>query len=247
MKYYRLRYKEESKEGDPSVYVEEDYDFDADDSISELSNYQTRRIPFKPNLSFCLLPKGKVTDLIEVSTIGCSNLLVNDRLLSILKEYNIFRYDIFPATLRAKDKIIPYHMLHFYDFFTLMSDEYDWVDFKKTIFFAEKTSYPLSLIGVKGKGVLGEFQVNSWKEYFAMREKLEDGNTDFDKIIFPKDKLYITKKEMLELDLFPMEFGNHKELHDMWISPRLAKRLKDEKISGVTIEPLPFEMELVGS
>ena len=39
-----------------------------------------------------------------------------------------------------------------------------------------------------------------------------------------------------------MEFGNYKELHDMWISQRLAKRLKDEAVSGIDIEPLPFEI-----
>jgi len=131
--------------------------------------------------------------------------------------------------------------MQFYDRFN--SDENNLVDFKKTIFHADETTYPVSIMALptEEEGILGDFQVNSWSEYHKLREKIE--NDSAHKFILPKDTLYIKQKHFLDLDLFYISFKNH-GLYNFIISEKLKNALTESRMSGFKIEPLTFKIEL---
>lgn len=240
MKFYKLKYFEESEYGNPSIQdFRCGYDSDAENSASHIRFYE--KINGIPDLDFILDSNGKATDLLEVCHVGSDYLCVTPQFYNILKTHKLLPHQLFEVIIRDKVNLLPYHFIHFYDRFD--SDENDIVDFKKTKFYAEKTTYPVSIMAVvptEGEGVLGEFQVNSWNEYHKIREKVE--NDSVHKVILPLNILYIKKKEFLEFDLFYLGFNNF-EMHEFVVSERLANIIKENKMTGLHLDPLPFELE----
>lgn len=240
MKFFKFKYIEESSQGDPSIQEFRDgYDSDAENSATHIRFYE--KINYIPDLDFVLDSKGKATDLLEVCHVGSDYLCVTPKFFDLLKENTLLSYQHFNAIVRGKENLLPYHFMHFYDRFD--SDENDLVDFEKTKLYAKKTSYPISIMAspTEEEGILGEFQLNSWSEYHKLREKIE--NDSVHKVILPMDKLYIKQKELINLDFFYLGFNNFR-LHEFIVSEKLAKSIVDNGITGVKIEPLPFEIEL---
>lgn len=240
MKFYVLEYFEDENQENPSIQnFREEYDTDSVNSATHIRHY--KKIDFKPDLDFLLDKKGRATDRLAPSFIGSEFLLVTPKFYDVLCANNILDFQCFDAVVRNGERLLPYYFLHFY--FRFDSDENDLVDFSKTKFFAEKTTFPLSLAAVPTdeEGVLGEFQVDSWRKYHEIREKTE--NDYAHKIILPLNILYIKQKKFLELDLFYLEFGNF-GMHSFVVSEKLAKLIDSKGITGVRIKPLSFEIEI---
>lgn len=239
MNFFKLKYIEESSQGDPSIQKFRDrYDSDAENSATHIRFYE--KVSFIPDLDFVLDSKGKATDLLEVCHVGSDYLCVTSKFYKLLKEHNLLPYQHFDATVREKNNLLPYHFLHFYDRFD--SDENNLLDFKKTKFYAKETSYPISIMAIptEEKGVLGEFQVDSWAQYHKLREKVENDSSH--KVILPLNSLYIKQKEFMKLDFFYLGFNNF-ALHEFIVSEKLANDIENNGITGVKIEPLSFEIE----
>lgn len=237
MKFYSLKYFEDECRENPSIQdFRAGYDTDAANSATKIHHYE--KIGFTPDLDFVLDKKGKATDLLVVSFVGSDHLVVSEKLYGLLDGFNLLSHQHFRAVVRKKDELMPYHFLHFY--FRFDSDENGLVDFEQTRFVAQKAPFPLSIMAVptEEEGVVGAFQVGSWSEYHELRERVEN---DFaHKIVLPLETLYVKRKDFLELDLFYVEFKNFGS--QFVISERLAKAMIDESITGVKVDPLPFEI-----
>jgi hypothetical protein len=237
MKFYELTYFEDDSQKNPSIQdFRSGYDTDAVNSATKIHHFQ--KIDFVPDLDFVLDKEGKATDLFAVSFVGSDHIFASERLYGILNRHNILVHQRFEAVVRATGKLLPYHFLHFY--FRFDSDENDVVDLELTKFVAKKPSFPLSLMATptEEEGVVGEFQVRSWREYHELRDREENDFTH--KVVLPSDTLHIKKASLLALDLFFISLGNFGE--QFIISERLAQALIDESVTGVKIKPLPFEI-----
>jgi len=199
-----------------------------------------KKIDFTPDLGLVLNSKAQATDLLESVEISSDYLCVSPQFYEILQAHNLLEYQHFDAVVREKKDILNYHFLHFY--FRLTWDENDIIDLDKTKFFAKKNvPFSQAVPQATEEGIVGEFQVTSWSEFHSIRDKKENNGTH--KIILPLDTLYIKNKKFLELDLFTLSFRNvGNSSFRFVISEKLARAILDNKMSGVKVEPLPFDI-----
>lgn len=241
MKYYSLKYYEPDTQDYHTVKgFRKGYDYDSKNSATNIWFY--KKLDFTPDLDLVLNPKAKATDLLESVEISSDYLCISPKFYDILKAHNLLEYQHFDAVIRGKKDILNYHFLNFY--FRLTWDNHDIIDLDKTKFFAKKNDPFLQAVPqATEKGILGEFKVKSWSEFHTIRDQKENNGTH--KIILPLDTLYIKNKKFLELDLFTLSFRNiGNSSFRFVISEKLAEAILDNKISGVKVEPLPFDIAL---
>lgn len=241
MIFYSLKILESKSQDGPSIQeFAPGYDINSKNSATKIDRYQ--EIRFEPDLRFSLADDGVATDIISVSFIYSNHLIVTDRAFGIFRQYNLSDYQRFNAFIESKNNVFEYKFLHFYHRFDC--DESGMVDFSRTRFLSEKTPFPLSLMATPTRedGMLGEFSVSSWKEFHSIRDKKE--NDHLHRVILPKEKLYMKESGFKNLDLFYMRFRNF-QIDGFVVSERLANELMQSGVSGIKLEKLPFDIEVV--
>jgi len=241
MKYYSLNYYEPDTQDFHTIKgFRKGYDYESENSATNIWFY--KKIDFIPDLDFVLNSKAQATDLLESVEISSDYLCVSPKFYEILQAHNLPEHQHFDAKVRWKKDILIYHFLNFS--FRLTWDDNDIIDLGKTKFFSKRNEpFLQALPPTAEEGIMGEFQVESWSEFHSIRKKKE--NNDTHKIILPLNTLYVKNKNFLELDLFPLTFKNiGKSSFRFVVSEKLAKAIIDNKISGVEVEPLPFEIVL---
>lgn len=180
------------------------------------SNLNNENFPnFIPNLEFELEPKAKITDIVSASDIIARGLLINDKVRSLLSNFNIMNHKFYDGRLKTKDKILPYYWLH------IANNSFSGIDFDKSTFcIADLIGNPISLIIVKDEN-----------DYYEKNALCEDMNSIIiDKLIF-NDHF-----RALNLDLFFFP-----QIHQYIIaSERLINEIEKQKITGLKYKEAMF-------
>lgn len=241
MKFYALQITEDfaRQEGRAIRGFRDGYDTDSVNSATHIRQY--KKIEFDPDLDFVLADDGQANDLLQPPHNIASNcMLMTPRFHEILMSGNLVDHQCFDAVVRARGRLLHYFFVHFY--FRFDSDDNNLVDFSRTKFVARELTGPLSILALptEEKGIEGEFKVNSWKEFHALRDRRE--NDCWHKIILPSnDKLYVTRREFLDLDVFYVEFRNY-DLNNFVVSEKFAALITEAQLTGVSLSPLGFEI-----
>lgn len=115
MEYYVLKNstgKEIGKTYPQTNGMSNDYNFQIPESINFLPNLETPL--HTPNLNFFKVDdKAKITDFISTGLINATGFIVNEKIKSLLDNYNIAEHMYFPARLYHKNKLINAYWLHF--------------------------------------------------------------------------------------------------------------------------------------
>ncbi len=240
MKFFRLQTVEDDSQEGPSISGFRDgYDTWSANSATHIGQY--RKLELRPDLDFVLADYGKATDSLQVSGIYSNHLFASPRFHEILTARNLLEHQCFKAIVRDGRKVLDYYFRHFY--FRFDSDDNGLVDFTKTTFVASKITDELSIFALPAdeEGIEGEFQVNSWKEFHALRGRRE--NDCWHKVIIPAGELHITQRWFLDLDLFYLEFGNA-SLKSFIVSEKLAEIISDAELTGIRLTPLRYDLAL---
>ncbi len=240
MKFFVMQNVEDHSQEGPSISGFRDgYDTWSGNSATHIRQY--RKIEFYPDLDFVLANYGKATDSLGPDDISSNHLLVSPRFHEILTAGNLLEHQHFKAIVRDGRRALDYHFMHF--FFRFDADDNGLVDFTKTRFVASKITNEISILALPAdeEGVVGEFGVNSWEEFHALRERRE--NDCWHKVIRPSGELYITQRWFMDLDLFYLEFGNY-GLNNFVVSEKLAEIISDSEVTGIRLTPLTFDLAL---
>lgn len=152
-----------------------------------------------------------------------SGFIVSNRLLTILREYNLQEHKIFPEiryTFKGKEK-------DDMNFLVLYKDYEQFIDYEKSTFIKVKYNY---LEFKDGRRNLNEEAILKDNLKFKSKEEFFEAKK---RDILSKDPKVVFKNvfcpECVQLDMF---FFN-KYLTGVYLSPRLVKRMADEKIKGI--------------
>ncbi len=216
MKYFSITYSTNEKEvgkiwpqciGIADGYTKEW--LEQPNSMTKLNNDEFPNL--QPDLVFDLDKKAKLSDVISPSMISATGLLINDKVKSILENFNLIEHVYYPAIVRNKGISYDYYWLHL-----VKSDLYG-VDFKQSEF--EITN----LINMPEANV----KINSWEHYLERLKTLSFKN-------IRAKKLVIESEAQKDLIYFPYIYSY------MFVSEDLALELASQKITGLEITEQPI-------
>ncbi len=156
MKYYLLSHSAVKKiVGDfPQTVSTEVIDVNNEFEPTSRANLTNKHFPtVQPNLEFELSNKAKLTDVISASNIEARGLLVNEKVKTILEQFNILNHKFYPGSVTVKGKKTPYYWLH------IVNNSLEGIDFEKSKFME---------IGFTGRKI-GDVEINSLKDYNKIR------------------------------------------------------------------------------
>ncbi len=234
MNYYKIRVLNGNfDEGYTVAEIQDDYDFDSDDSVWNI--FLEEEINIDPNINFRIKGKGKLCDA-YTNPIGIddsNSLLVSSRLYTILMKINLPKHQVFKAKATYKKEFLDYYFIHFLE--NVFSID-NLVNFEKSVFYSSPTEHPHL---PPPTGLIGKFQINSSDEFSVIRGKKEN---NFDAKYIDLECLYVKQKSFFDLDIIYIDLQNwHKYFI---ISEKLALKLKEENIIGISIEELSYQIFL---
>jgi hypothetical protein len=173
------------------------------DATSNFSNNEP--IKYENKLIFELENDATLTDAVSVSLVSSKYILVNERLMGILKSFNIPYTSIHKAKVISLDKTHDYYYIHFY------WTENHGIDYNKSKFY-----YANSIFENK----IADIEIKSYQDYLEKSNKLDR------KGIYASE-IYLDSN--FNADIFGFRFIVFKYL---FISERLKKALVKNKITG---------------
>lgn len=216
MKYFRLKnsnsHKEVGFQFQTNGYIE-GYEIDGPNSRTKLT-YDI--FPdFVPDLRFGLHPKSKLTDVVDASNISAMGFLINEKVKNIFSQFKNSGYRFYDATIIDHNgQMLPYFWMH------IVSNNYSMIDFEKSIF--RKSNFPLKIATTKNGDSIDILNIDDFEE---------KGEILFhdDYYVVP-DEIKIDNKEEYDCLYF-----SKLRIKSVYISERLAKMLKKEKVTGIEI------------
>lgn len=216
MKYFRLKNSNSRKEVgfqfQTNGYIE-GYEIDGPNSRTKLT-YDI--FPdFVPDLRFGLHPKSKLTDVVDASNISAMGFLINEKVKNIFSQFKNSGYRFYDATIIDHNgQMLPYFWMH------IVSNNYSMIDFEKSIF--RKSNFPLKTATTKNGDSIDILNIDDFEE---------KGEILFhdDYYVVP-DEIKIDNKEEYDCLYF-----SKLRIKSVYISERLAKMLKKEKVTGIEI------------
>lgn len=216
MKYFRLKnsnsHKEVGFQFQTNGYIE-GYEIDGPNSRTKLT-YDI--FPdFVPDLRFGLHPKSKLTDVVDASNISAMGFLINEKVKNIFSQFKNSGYRFYDATIIDHNgQMLPYFWMH------IVSNNYSMIDFEKSIF--RKSNFPLKTATTKNGDSIDILNIDDFEE---------KGEILFhdDYYVVP-DEIKIDNKEEYDCLYF-----SKLRIKSVYISERLAKMLKIEKVTGIEI------------
>lgn len=216
MKYFRLKnsnsHKEVGFQFQTNGYIE-GYEIDGPNSRTKLT-YDI--FPdFVPDLRFGLHPKSKLTDVVDASNISAMGFLINEKVKNIFSQFKNSGYRFYDATIIDHNgQMLPYFWMH------IVSNNYSMIDFEKSIF--RKSNFPLKTATTKNGDSIDILNIDDFEE---------KGEILFhdDYYVVP-DEIKIDNKEEYDCLYF-----SKLRIKSVYISERLAKMLKKEKVTGIEI------------
>lgn len=167
-----------------------------------------------PELIFKLNKGAKVTDIISQVAINAQGLLVSELFKSLLEEFNLMYYKLYPASIVTTNCSLNYYWLHLID-----DGLRDDINYGESVFYYTKSTFKKDRISL-----------SSYGDY--LQKKAENG------ILWGAKATEIKLKDSFDcsLDLFVIMPFNY----DFIISKRLATAIKEKAISGIDIKEAPF-------
>jgi hypothetical protein len=170
-----------------------------------------------PTLIARLERKAKITDVLSEVSIFGRGILVNEKVKSIIDNFDIGIHKYYDVILNTKKENISYYWLHL-----MSTDTSKMINYKKSVFY---WGNPLR------KGILN---LDSYEDYLNKEEENKDNVSWMVSI----DEIVLLKECNVNLDLFCFrEFVTPKEL---FISERLKNALIENKITGIEITEAPI-------
>ncbi len=179
---------------------------------------------FVPDLRFGLIEKAKLTDVVHASNMSAKGFLINEKVKKIFDQCLLPEHRYYDASLLDREgNNLPYYWLY------LKSNDYQMVDFEKSVF--RKTPRVVKNFLIKNDPI---YSVKNFDEY----EKVHYGSTIEDDYVI--------------LDILKIRNTmNYDMLHfyklsttDIYISEKLATLLKKEKVTGIDIIEDPDVVEI---
>ena len=190
--------------------VPDGYNFGMYDKSNSITNLNNDTFPdFDPEIIVQLDRKAKLTDVVSHTNFHCRGLFVNEKVKSILEQFNLPEHKFFEGILIYQDKKIPYYWFH------LVKKDLQGINFAQSEF---RTG----------------FSPNNLDDEILQINTLED----FNNIIENNPKFVGGAKIILEeeyqkfnLDLIYFPFIHFY----IFISENVANLLIKEKVSGIEI------------
>ena len=182
------------------------YDYDVDDSIHKVADYQGVKIPIPINFGVIKMrSKSKFSDIISAAVILGMGLIVSKRVKLILESVKLVDHEFYPLKIQHKGSINEdYFWVH------IISDLRNEIDYSRSTFFSGRSE------GVRN------LTFNSFHDYIKYdKEQDEFGSLRATKLFFHKDW-------QNDLDLFCIsEFDKN-----IYISQTLLLLLRKNSITG---------------
>lgn len=178
---------------------------------------------FVPDLRFGLIEKAKLTDVVHASNISAVGFLINEKVKKILDQCLLPEHRYYDASLLDREgNILPYYWLH------LISNDYQMVDFAKSVF--RKTPRVVKNFLIKDDPI---YSVKNFEEYEKVHfgSSLEDDNVILD---------ILKIRNTMNYDM--LHFRQFNSL--VYISEKLATLLKKGKVTGIDIIEDPDVIEI---
>lgn len=212
-KYYTLKLSSDAKKTGS---------FPQADCLTQFHAHQLKygRFPdFKPELSFALEKKAKLTDVLSQASVSADGLLINERVKDIFEKYNLIDHCFFSAQVRdQKEKSHLYYWLHL-----VAKQEYiDWIDFPGSTFLLEK-----------GIGNFEHVRINSKEEYDQKEREAEDMDTLATIVI---DRIVGSSSFDKKLSLFVFPKIDNR----IFVSSDLKEELSNSGVTGIEFTASPF-------
>lgn len=189
-------------------------DFSWFDKPNSMTNLDNDDFPdFKPDLIFELEDKAILTDVISPSNISAKGFLINNKLKSILDDFNLMEHKYYDATVISKGVNNRYFWLHFKD-----CDE----KYLGGINFDNSSFYISNLAFVK----TDDIEIKSYEDFWEKKMSLSMKH-----ILGSKIKLSENIQKQ-NLDLFYLPYI----LNDYLISEKLYKSIIANEITGFEIK-----------
>ncbi|MCB0654150.1 MAG: hypothetical protein KDC85_22915 [Saprospiraceae bacterium] len=198
-----------------SDYIDNNYNFLGDNSIWKID--YSKKIDFNLELPiFKLYHKAKLTDLISCSNVRTgSSMLVSARTAEILNNYNLCKYQVFPAKIFHKSSIYPYYFLYFYE------NTNELINFNSSEFYTR----PWTGVDIKKSPIT----ISSIDD---LNEKINHFTSEKQFLLASK---LIFRFQFTNYDLF----RTHGIFNAFYISSRVFQKLEKEGITG--LDYFPFE------
>lgn len=194
------------------------YDYDAPNSVYQLSEAHSQLPSFEPNLDYLVLAgKAKPTDLLSVAVLS-GGLLVSEKFKSLLEKFSLPTHKFYPANVKTRKGMLQYYWMHI---ICNLSKE---VNFPKTRFF----------VHLFYRTALGYAEVSSYEDYVNQQKDLVKNNPG-KTIALSANDITIPASSLNGLDLFRIGTFNT----NLFISEALQKAMINEKITGCEIKPAP--------
>ena len=224
MKYYKFSYSTELEDNGEFPQIQKmskKYNYDAPNSIYELSRLYNNFPDFEPNLEYLILaPKSRITNILSVAMLTLYGFFVDTKVEKVFKDFNLPKHRYYNSKVKRKTKIYDnYKWLH------IVSDYTDFICYESSKFYTYNffDDVFLSKINPASKEILISLKEKMKKDhFFTIKAKKIALSPNFFE---------------LKLDLFKIsEFD-----HDFYISERLKKALIESKITGYSISEAIIE------
>ncbi|MFD2823983.1 hypothetical protein ACFS5M_09895 [Lacinutrix iliipiscaria] len=182
--------------------------FDQEDSMTNLENDTFPKVI--PDLTFEIDDKGKLTDVISPSNLSARGFLFNEQVRKIFNSFHLPNHKIYNALMKHKSEILNYFWLH-----PVKSDLIG-VDFKKSKFIITNFAFIEQ----------SEIDITSEEDYFKKLSALSFKHIRVKQLVLTE----AFQRETYDLFFFPY-------IHSyFFISERMAKSIKESKVSGFSIK-----------
>lgn len=178
---------------------------------------------FVPDLRFELEEKAKLTDVVKPDNISAKGFLINEKVKNIFDQCNLPEHRYYEASLLDHDgHILPYYWLH------LISNDYQMIDFEKSVF--RKSVFSLKSSDIKSESIIQVKDLNDYQE----------------KNLELKHESYVVLDilKVSNISNFDMLYFSKLDIRFAYISEKLATMLKKAKVTGIDIIEEPDMMDV---
>ena len=182
------------------------YNFDSLTSVDNFAEFKGRACDFIPDLRYKLNSKARPTDFLSGCLGAGGDLVVSERIHTLLAKYVLGPHQVFEASVESQKKPLGrFCRLHF--LYTLEPE----IEFKESIF----------MYG--GKLLESIDSYDAYKSFREVRDPLGLTRTQ---------KTVVSREKFGHFDLFVIGFFDQK----VYVSERLKEELRDHDVTGITLK-----------